>query len=83
MEVLRVPDITQGTYLVEGVVERDADGRCIVRTEGPDGEPLLFDPDRALSGFVGQEIRLTIASFEAIDAIASRVETLDTAEVSS
>lgn len=69
-----VPDIFAGTHLVEGVVKRTPSGRYVLETEDAAGKPVVFDPQEALARYVGQGVRLTLATFEAIETLAAFAE---------
>ena len=62
-------------YLIEGVVEQDPlSDRYVVKVDNGDGVATQFSIQDALARYVGQEVRLTLASFDAIDKIAAMVE---------
>jgi len=48
--------------------------RYVIRTEDAQGRTVLFDAQVALAGFEGQEVRLTLASFENLARLAALVE---------
>jgi hypothetical protein len=80
-----MPDMDLG-YLVEGVVEQDPlSDRYVLKVEKGDGTVSQFDIQEALARYKGQEVRLTLASFESINALAEMVEkgelSLDQAKV--
>lgn len=48
--------------------------RFVIRTVDSDGNPVVFDVQDALAKLVGQEVRLTLASFESLAKLAAIVE---------
>lgn len=63
----------EGTFLVEGVLERDpSTGRFVIRGEG--GE--VFDPVAAMEKLAGQEVRFTLASFTDLERLQAMYEAL-------
>lgn len=68
------PPIQLG-HLIEGVVEQDPlTDRYTIHTVDPHGRPFTVDVQDLLSKFVGQEVRLTLASFEDLSRLARLVE---------
>lgn len=62
-------------YLVEGVIEQDPlSDRYVIKVDNGDGTVTQFDIQAALARYKGQEVRLTLASFADISALASMVE---------
>lgn len=62
-------------HLIEGVVEQDPmTDRFVIRTEDAKGKPVTFDLQEALAKYKGQEVRLTLASFENLQKLAALVE---------
>lgn len=62
-------------HLIEGVVEQDPlSDRYVIHTLDPRGQPITVDVQALLAGFVGQEVRLTLASFENLAKLAQLVE---------
>lgn len=69
------PTLPDLGHIVEGVVEQDPmSDRYLVRHQLADGSWRSFDIQEALAKYKGQEIRLTVASFETIERIAALVE---------
>lgn len=65
-------------HLIEGVVEQDPlTDRYVIQTVDSDGNPVTFDPEKALAALLGQEVRLTLASFDALAQLAALVEDSD------
>jgi len=63
-------------HLIEGVVEQDPmTERYVIRTEDAQGHPVSFDVQEALAKVNGQEVRLTLATFESLERLAALVET--------
>jgi hypothetical protein len=62
-------------YLIEGVVEQDPlTDRYVIKVDKGDGTVAQFDIQEALARYKGQEVRLTLASFSDINALAAMVE---------
>lgn len=62
-------------HLIEGVVEQDPmTDRYVIRTTDSRGRFLVLDVQTLLAGYVGQEVRLTLASFEHLAQLARLVE---------
>lgn len=62
-------------HIVEGHVEQDPrTGRCTIRTLDLDGNPVSFDVEQHLLALVGQEVRLTLASLETINRLATELQ---------
>jgi len=69
-------------HLIEGVVEQDPmTDRYVIRTEDAQGRPKVFDPQEALAGYVGKEVRFTLATFENLSRLAALVEEQGTGQV--
>lgn len=62
-------------HLIEGVVEQDPlTDHYVIHTVGPKGIPVTVDVQELLAGFLGKEVRLTLASFENLSKLAQLVE---------
>lgn len=62
-------------HLIEGVVEQDPlTDRYMIRTVDAKGTPVTVDVQNLLAGFVGKEVRLTLASSENLAKLAKLVE---------
>jgi len=62
-------------FLIEGVVELDPmTGLDRIRVVGDDGKASYIDPQTLLRAYRGQEVRLTLASFEALERVARMLE---------
>jgi len=73
-----MPEALDLGHLIEGVVEQDPlSDRFLIKVEREDGTASQFDVQEALSRYKGQEIRLTLASFDAINKLAAMVEAGD------
>jgi hypothetical protein len=73
-----MPEPLEFGHLIEGVVEQDPlTDRYLIKIEKDDGTVTQFDIQAALARYKGQEVRLTLASFEAIEKLASMVEAGD------
>jgi hypothetical protein len=73
-----MPEALDLGHLIEGVVEQDPlSDRFLIKVEREDGTVSQFDVQEALSRYKGQEIRLTLASFDAINKLAAMVEAGD------
>lgn len=68
-------DPLQLGHLIEGVVEQDPmTDRYVIHTQDPQGRPVTVDIQALLAKFNGQEVRLTLASFENLAKLAQLVE---------
>lgn len=73
-----MPEALDLGHLIEGVVEQDPlTDRHLIKVEKEDGTVSQFDIQEALARYRGQEVRLTLASFEAIEKLAAMVEAGD------
>jgi hypothetical protein len=71
----KIEELIRATYLVEGTVEQDPmTDRFYIRTQDQAGQPVNFDPQQALSTYKGQEVRLTIASFDTLAELGRLTE---------
>lgn len=62
-------------HLVEGVIEQDPLTNLYgIRVPQKDGTVKVFDIQGALAKLVGQEVRLTLVSFETLERVAKMVE---------
>lgn len=69
-------------HLIEGTVEQDPmTDRLVIRTVDADGNPVTFEPEKALAALVGQEVRFTLASFDQLTKLAQLVEEAGGGEV--
>ena len=67
-------DMLDFGHLVEGTVEKDPmTGKLVIRVDNGDGIGYTFDPQEALAAYVGQEVRLTLATFDTLDRLAALV----------
>lgn len=77
-----MPNMMDMGHLIEGVVEQDPmTDRYVIRTEDAKGKPVTFDLQTALAKYKGQEVRLTLASFENLQKLAALVEEQGTGQV--
>jgi hypothetical protein len=61
-------------HLIEGIVEQDPmTDRFVIRVDNEDGTVSVFDVQEALAAYAGQEVRLTLASFQTLDHLAALV----------
>jgi hypothetical protein len=62
-------------HLLEGTIEQDPlTDRYVLRVKDAKGRPGTVDLQALFAHFVGQEVRLTLASFENLNKLAQLVE---------
>ena len=62
-------------HLIEGVIEQDPlTDQYVIRTVDAQGKQLIVNVQELLSKYAGQEVRLTLASFENLARLARLVE---------
>jgi len=62
-------------HLIEGVVEQDPmSDRFVIRVDNDDGTVSTFDIQEALAKYVGQDVRLTLATLQTLDMLATMAE---------
>ena len=62
-------------HIIEGVVERDPlTDRVQIMSIGPSGSAEVVDLQELAAQYEGQEVRLTLASFENLSKLAQLVE---------
>lgn len=69
-------------HLIEGRLEQDpmTDEYCIRSVDGK-GKPVTIRLNKILGSLIGQDVRLTLASFENLARLASMVEEAGTGQV--
>ncbi len=78
-----MPELTQGTHLVEGIVVRSPGGRFVIQLTDEHGQVVVFDPQEALAQYEGQEVRMTVATMEALEALTRLYEAAQAGEAPS
>jgi hypothetical protein len=67
-------DLRSLGHIVEGIVERDAiTGHACIRTEDSEGNAVTVDVQTLLQSYQGQEVRLTLASFDNLTTLENLV----------
>lgn len=70
-----MPDPLNFGHLIEGTVEQDPmTDEFQIRTVDAQGNPATVRINELFAQFVGQDVRLTVASFEALNQLAKLVE---------
>lgn len=67
---MHLPNIGDIGHLLEGTVEQNPlDGTYFLRLQKDDGSVSILKLSSILDPYLGQEVRLTLASIEAIDRL--------------